>query len=256
MIAIVPDPVHSHLSLVFDRTVEALQLSAESMNYVVDRYWLPWQPEVTGSNPPQEAKDNSEKEKQPGLLLFRWNGPAGDSHAKVLYVFLVADTSTAGINGSQFRNAVQYVQQVCGKPGAPAAGCGKGDRIWIMGPTFSGSLASLRALTEPPPSPEKKPAAAAITPYFTAYSGTVSSLCAIHNQGIADRIATLDTTVRAPDDTRAWLAERGPRHPCPLPSSYPVVHVETPFLRGSTRRSPDLRAEGSGACREVSGGKI
>src|SRR5207245_1682961 len=28
MIAIVPDPAHSHLSLVFDRTVEALQLSA------------------------------------------------------------------------------------------------------------------------------------------------------------------------------------------------------------------------------------
>ena len=39
------------------------------------------------------------------------------------------------------------------------------------------------------------------------------AICAIHNQGIADRIATLDTTLRVPADTRAWLSERGPRHP-------------------------------------------
>jgi phosphinothricin acetyltransferase len=39
------------------------------------------------------------------------------------------------------------------------------------------------------------------------------AICTIQNQGIADRMATLDTTPRAPDDTRAWLAERGPRHP-------------------------------------------
>ena len=43
--------------------------------------------------------------------------------------------------------------------------------------------------------------------------GDVDAICAIHNQGIADRIATLDMTLRAPEDTRAWLAGRGPRHP-------------------------------------------
>ena len=41
----------------------------------------------------------------------------------------------------------------------------------------------------------------------------VDAICAIHNQGIADRVATLDTTLRTPADTRAWLSERGPRHP-------------------------------------------
>ena len=46
-----------------------------------------------------------------------------------------------------------------------------------------------------------------------ATGADVDAICAIHNQGIADRIATLDTTQRAPADTRAWLAERGPRHP-------------------------------------------
>jgi L-amino acid N-acyltransferase YncA len=39
------------------------------------------------------------------------------------------------------------------------------------------------------------------------------AICAIHNQGIEDRIATLDTTIRTPDGVRTWLTERGPRHP-------------------------------------------
>ena len=39
------------------------------------------------------------------------------------------------------------------------------------------------------------------------------AICAIYNQGIADRIATLDTALRTSDERRAWLAERGERHP-------------------------------------------
>ena len=41
----------------------------------------------------------------------------------------------------------------------------------------------------------------------------IEAICVIHNQGIVDRIATLDSTLRTPDDTRTWLGERGPRHP-------------------------------------------
>lgn len=52
-----------------------------------------------------------------------------------------------------------------------------------------------------------------IRPAAAATPGDIEAICAIHNQGIADRIATLDTTVRAADDTRRWLEERGPRHP-------------------------------------------
>ena len=46
-----------------------------------------------------------------------------------------------------------------------------------------------------------------------ATAADVEAICTIHNQGIVDRIATLDTTLRTPDDCRAWLEERGPRHP-------------------------------------------
>jgi len=46
-----------------------------------------------------------------------------------------------------------------------------------------------------------------------ATDADAEAICAIHNQGIEDRIATLDTTPRTPDGTREWLAARGPRHP-------------------------------------------
>src|SRR5262245_25067703 len=39
------------------------------------------------------------------------------------------------------------------------------------------------------------------------------AIAEIHNQGIVDRIATLDTNLRTPDGVRNWLVARGPRHP-------------------------------------------
>jgi len=39
------------------------------------------------------------------------------------------------------------------------------------------------------------------------------AICTIYNQGIEDRIATLETELRTPAERRQWLAARGPRHP-------------------------------------------
>jgi L-amino acid N-acyltransferase YncA len=41
-------------------------------------------------------------------------------------------------------------------------------------------------------------------------------ICRIYNQGIEDRVATLETEPRTPDERRQWLAARGPRHPVVL----------------------------------------
>lgn len=38
-------------------------------------------------------------------------------------------------------------------------------------------------------------------------------ICKIYNQGIEDRIATLETKLRTPEERWAWLDERSPRHP-------------------------------------------
>jgi L-amino acid N-acyltransferase YncA len=39
------------------------------------------------------------------------------------------------------------------------------------------------------------------------------AICRIYNQGIEDRVATLETELRTPDERRQWLAGRSPRHP-------------------------------------------
>jgi phosphinothricin acetyltransferase len=46
-----------------------------------------------------------------------------------------------------------------------------------------------------------------------AVASDADDICTIHNQGIVDRIATLDTSLRTPAGCREWLAERDARHP-------------------------------------------
>ncbi|MGH7209531.1 MAG: arsinothricin resistance N-acetyltransferase ArsN1 family A [Nitrospiraceae bacterium] len=46
-----------------------------------------------------------------------------------------------------------------------------------------------------------------------ARAADAAAIATIYNQGIADRIATLETEERTPEERVAWLAGRGPRHP-------------------------------------------
>jgi L-amino acid N-acyltransferase YncA len=46
-----------------------------------------------------------------------------------------------------------------------------------------------------------------------AMASDAEAICRIYNQGIEDRIATLETELRTPDERREWLASRSPRHP-------------------------------------------
>jgi hypothetical protein len=186
LIATVPNPAHTRMALMFDRAVEALQLAAQSMNYVADQYWLPWETEAQPEwkdydSQQQAAKDEEQKEAQPGVLMFRWNGERNKPMPSVLYVFLVAETSTSGLNGAQFNNAVDYIHDVCSMNSTFHMTCNPND-IHIIGPTFSGSLESLRRLTKNRREQLSKDYRQQI---FTAYSGTVSSICAQITQGVS-----------------------------------------------------------------------
>jgi phosphinothricin acetyltransferase len=46
-----------------------------------------------------------------------------------------------------------------------------------------------------------------------AVGSDAAAIASIYNQGIADRIATLETEERTPEERTRWLAARGPRHP-------------------------------------------
>ena len=46
-----------------------------------------------------------------------------------------------------------------------------------------------------------------------ARAGDAEAICLIYNQGIEDRVATLETELRNPEERREWVASRGPPHP-------------------------------------------
>ena len=46
-----------------------------------------------------------------------------------------------------------------------------------------------------------------------ATEADAAAICRIYNQGIEDRLATLETELRTPEERRQWMAARGERHP-------------------------------------------
>ncbi len=46
-----------------------------------------------------------------------------------------------------------------------------------------------------------------------AAAADAAAICRIYNQGIQDRVATLETEERTPEERQAWLRARGRRHP-------------------------------------------
>jgi len=150
MIATVSDPVHTHLALTFDRTIDAILQAAGDNFYVSSYYWLPWKNHATAlrfAESPGEAEHghDPERERKPGLMILkRSRVMAGDSTIRVIYLFLVAETPTEGVDGFQLRNALQYEAELKSALG-PRFSTGTNDSVTIIGPQFSGSAASLRA---------------------------------------------------------------------------------------------------------------
>lgn len=116
MVVTVPDPLRTHLSLQFDRTLEALQQALQDEKFTYDSSWLPWKKQ---SSDDQSVPSGSSAEKQaairercPGLILFRRNMGAerfdstehpgdevqqGKPYEHGIFAFVVAETPTAGL---------------------------------------------------------------------------------------------------------------------------------------------------------------
>jgi hypothetical protein len=138
LLATVPDPMHTRLSLFMDTSVQAIQSAATDAGWLFATQWLPWNDTVDpDETDPQKRSGDREfirnHEKQPGVLVFR--GKFGSDAS--LIVFLVGETPTAGVNPAQFQIARAYMRAIR-----------EPDQIRIQGPTFSGSLYSLDKLVE------------------------------------------------------------------------------------------------------------
>src|SRR5271165_1865795 len=74
-ITIVPNPVQTHLPLLFDRAIESTQQAAEDMNYSYDGSWFPWNHSEKSyeslSDEEQAAKLEADLQEQPGIMVFR-----------------------------------------------------------------------------------------------------------------------------------------------------------------------------------------
>jgi hypothetical protein len=155
MIAMLPDPSHSHFPLQFDRMAEAIHQGASDESYVYDSSWFPWE---TGSSNYSQIADQDEadsrkgdQEAQPGIMLFRRSLRAGQSDSCAnapgppycggLVVFVVGEEPTNGIHRTQFRNAAAWIAKLQGKQGSDGVLPSR-----ILGPSFSGSIPSLASL--------------------------------------------------------------------------------------------------------------
>jgi hypothetical protein len=133
----VPHPLETHLPAAFDNNVDALEDGLQDAGYLFDSAMIPWK-----NHGSRDQFDDDEKEKNaklqeddvPGILLFRNGAPGKDRYADGLIVFLFTEKPTGGIARVQAQNAAKIL-----------GGCGisLGKEMRILGPTFSGSFASL-----------------------------------------------------------------------------------------------------------------
>lgn len=167
LIATVPDPLHSSMTMEYDRTLESIERAAAFAGYTIDRYWLPWdeiylQPQTDLAKTRALSRDQHLREDQPGLLLFHcvdrlaYYPPCTplektptdkkDIHTHLLLVFLTGETPSSGINKVAFAKAVRYIQKLRSKVEEVGMKTDdfKPDELRLAGPRFSGSLHALK----------------------------------------------------------------------------------------------------------------
>ena len=74
-----------------------------------------------------------------------------------------------------------------------------------------------------------------------AGAADAAAICLIYNQGIEDRIATLETELRTPDERRQWLAARSPRHPVFVAEDGDNMQINV--FRPGGRMAPVMQAQ-------------
>ena len=152
-IALAPDPLHTNLSLMFDRQMVMIEQAAQDEGFTYNSSWLPWQQGESGNRSAlgdvQHQNDLvDEREACPGVLLFRSAEPqkaqqspeeaAAQPFASGLVVFVVGEQPTGGVNHDQWQNAVAWLRSH-----AHPAPNDRRSVLRVLGPTFSGSMESL-----------------------------------------------------------------------------------------------------------------
>ncbi|HLK39332.1 MAG TPA: hypothetical protein VKU41_21375, partial [Polyangiaceae bacterium] len=160
LIALVPDPTDSGRSDWFDSALEGVEEAVAAglagagppgaaTTYVRDRDWLPWPGADTAKRQARCWPSN------PGVVLYRpANTPCTEPGFLVL---LVGETPTWGVRAEQLTAALDQIDEL--------EAWERKERLpeyRILGPTFSGSAASLAAVLRSRSDPSRGPASFAI----------------------------------------------------------------------------------------------
>lgn len=137
LIVTVPDPVDSSFGEGFDATVSAVGAALAAVGYASGEYSLPWLDRARPGRDKSAAAGSDAPSSRciPGILVFRRGSDVGDQRSDVVLVLLVGETPAWGVHVNALGQALTFAA----KSGAPA------ERVRILGPSFSGSAASLRA---------------------------------------------------------------------------------------------------------------
>lgn len=153
LFASVPHPVETHLAAVFDHNVNGLVDGLQDSGYLFDSAWIPWSHHEWRDDFDDDAKENIVKQNEditPGILLFRKQDLAKNPnpYANGIIVFLISEKPTEGIALPQVGNALKLLKQFSIEFSGP---------IRILGPTYSGSFASLIPVIQLLNKEEEKP---------------------------------------------------------------------------------------------------
>jgi hypothetical protein len=169
IVASIPDPVHTHMALLFDRGIETIQRSAQANGYLFSRAWMPWEISSHSESPDfsvrmAQTKYRDQVELLPGLMIFQKSVTNSAAELPILFVFVVGETPTGGLRMEQFQNALKIRQSILGSqpntnvvvqangaPEAEAKALSESEVLRIYGPTFSGSLLSLDTILNAQP---------------------------------------------------------------------------------------------------------
>jgi hypothetical protein len=149
LIAMVPDPNATQMPLEFDRDVEAIQAAAAARQFNYTRFWFPWRSSDWTPDKSADPEVEVRRRQEPGILCFRKNDHNGDSQER-LFVLLVGETPTSGVNRIQFAHALYYRQQLRsekdehGKDQPDELSPPDRDFAGIVGPHFSSSFKAIQ----------------------------------------------------------------------------------------------------------------
>jgi len=161
-IVTIPDPYNSHMDWSFDANLEALRRAMGTAGYVPQSFWLPPRADSVRIVTNGVVVRYPAHDYHPGVFLFR----STDVDYPALHVlYLVPEIPTSGVQMQAFRAAVAERAAIMsdGRGLFDVDGRERAE-LSVLGPNFSGSALSLRALVEASLESRDVPGAAAVVP--------------------------------------------------------------------------------------------